>query len=239
MLVPSIHQMLRRDDLWSLVAAIARIDAEAARPAARALEQGQVDSLLDSPAALEAVRGRGGPPAALPLTLLWYIPVRAELRRMGVTDTDLADLGATIPVIFSSTKAGRQVARGDRGITAWTSSIDSMPRATLGQAERAADCGAMALWWSGCFPEAVVRSGGKGMNRAYIDFAATAFYLAARIVVGRCRETGSFYRRAAKNANNLSMALRGARRDYLGKDATSAKGRTDRFLDRLGAEVWH
>ena len=239
MLVPMIHQMLRRDDLWNLVAAIARIDTEAARPAADALEHGEVDGLLDSPAALDAVRGRGGPPAPLPLTLLWYVPVRAELLQIGVKDIDLADLAATIPVVFSSTRASRKVARGDRGITAWTRSIDSLPHATLGQAERAADCGAMALWWSGCFPEAVFRSGGKGMNRAYVDFATAAFNLASRIVEGRCRDTGLFYRRAATNAHSLSVALREARRDYLGKDATTAEGRTDRFLDRLGKEVWH
>jgi hypothetical protein len=239
MLVPMIHQMLRRDDLWRLVAAISRIDAEAAQPAASALEEGRVDGLLDSQAALDAVRGLGGPPAALPLTLLWYIPVRAELRLRGVGEIDLADLTATLPVIFSSAKAGRRVARGKRGISEWTGSIDAMPRGTLGQAERAADCGAMALWWSGCFPEAVARRGGKGMNRAYVDFAAAAFTLAGRIVERRCSETGAFYHRAAESAENLVGALRATRRDYLGSEATTAQGRLDRFLGRLEGETLH
>lgn len=239
MLVPMIHQTLRRDDLWRLVAAIARMDATAARPAASAVVEGRVDGLLDSPAALEAVRGRGGPPAALPLGLLWYVPVRAELRRRKVPDIDLADLAATLPVLFCTTKASRRVARGDRGLTAWSRSIDAMPRATLGQAERAADCGAVALWWSGCFPEAVSHRGGRGMLRAYVDFAASALALAGRIVERSEPAIGSLLQRAAEHAEHLSEALRETRRDYLGRDATTPQGRIDRFLGRLGEETLH
>ena len=59
MIAPMIHKMLRREDLLRLVDEIAITDPQEAYPAAQKLEAGRVDSLLDSPAALEAVRGRG------------------------------------------------------------------------------------------------------------------------------------------------------------------------------------
>ncbi len=71
MIAPIIHKMLRREDLQRLVDEIALTDPKEAYPAARQLEEGMVDTLLDSKVALEAVRGRGGAPAPLPLPLLW------------------------------------------------------------------------------------------------------------------------------------------------------------------------
>ncbi|MEE8192873.1 MAG: hypothetical protein V3T74_09025, partial [Gemmatimonadales bacterium] len=86
MIRPTVHHSLRREDLTQLVAAIHRGNAAAARSAARALEAGAVHEVLDAPEALEAVRGYGGAPPPLPLTLLWYIPVRATLRARGEHD---------------------------------------------------------------------------------------------------------------------------------------------------------
>src|SRR6266481_1361302 len=80
MIRPMIHRQLTRGDLACLVDEIARMDVSEGREADEALQAGAVDTVLDSPAALEAVLGRGGAPAPLPLTLLWYIPIRAQLR---------------------------------------------------------------------------------------------------------------------------------------------------------------
>jgi len=77
MITPLIHRALTREDLARLVAEIGRLDQAEARAAQEAVQAGEVDAVLDSPAALEAVRGRGGVPAAVPLPLLWYVPVRA------------------------------------------------------------------------------------------------------------------------------------------------------------------
>ena len=98
MIIPMIHRWLRRNDLALLVAEIAEADADAAQRAITALDAGNVDAVLDSPTALAVVRGRGGAPAALSLPLLWYIPVRATLRELGVPDIDIADFTATLPV---------------------------------------------------------------------------------------------------------------------------------------------
>lgn len=236
MVVPMIHRWLQRDDLWLLVGEISRVNAEAAKPAARALEDGQVDQVLDSPAALDAVLGHGGPPAPLPLTLLWYVPIRSILRRYHVSEIDLADFTATLPVLFSITKQSRRVASGEHGILAWANSIEAMPRTTVGRAERAAECAALALWWAGCFPGAVARRGGRGAIRAYVTFAATALTLAAHLMEGRSPETSSFYRRVADHADDIQGALDEARRDYLDPEATSPEGRVARFLDRVAEE---
>src|SRR2546425_6669112 len=115
MITPVIHRLLTRSDLGRLVDEIARLDVEEGRNAEQALQGGDVDAVLDSPAALEAVRGRGGAPAPLPLTLLWYVPIRAELRVRGVTDIQLADYPATLPAVFATSRAPRVVARGDNG----------------------------------------------------------------------------------------------------------------------------
>src|SRR6266480_1082553 len=94
MIRPIIHRQLTRGDLACLVDEIARMDVAEGREADQALQAGAVDTVLDSPAALEAVLGRGGAPAPLPLTLLWYVPIRAQLRLRGVTDILLADYAA-------------------------------------------------------------------------------------------------------------------------------------------------
>ncbi len=123
MIAPMIHKMLHREDLKRLVDEIAITDPREAYPAAQKLEAGKVDSLLDSEVALEAVRGRGGAPAALPLTLLWYVPIRAALRERGEHDIELADYTATLPLAFLSSGGGRTLARGDGTLASWTRAI--------------------------------------------------------------------------------------------------------------------
>ncbi len=142
MISPMIHRMIERDDLARLIAEIARIHPAQAKPAAQAIEAGQVDAVLDSPAALDAVRGQGGSPAPLPLTLLWYIPIRATLLVWGEDDIELADYAATLPVAFHSTRAIRRVARGEMALTAWTRAIEAVPGDTIARAEQAAYCAA-------------------------------------------------------------------------------------------------
>src|SRR5438093_358577 len=66
MITPLIHRVLTREDLARLVAEIGRVDQAGARAAEQAVQAGEVDAVLDSAAALEAVRGRGGAPAAGP-----------------------------------------------------------------------------------------------------------------------------------------------------------------------------
>lgn len=228
-----IHRLLRRDDLARLVAEIGRADPDEAQPAAQALEAGAVDRLLDSRAALEAVRGRGGAPAPLPLTLLWYVPVRAALRGRGLEDVNLADYTATLPVVFASSGVSGRVAQGQRGLAAWWNAIGAMPSGTVAQAECAADVGALALWWAGCFPEAVARNGGKGMIRAYVTFAGQALKLAARAMCGRSPGVSAVFLGAAEQTEVLWDALHDVRRDYVGPRAASAEGRLERFLSRL------
>src|SRR5207247_528539 len=63
MITPLIHRVLTREDLARLVAEIGRLDRAEARAAAQAVEAGAVDAVLDSPVALDAVRGQGGAPA--------------------------------------------------------------------------------------------------------------------------------------------------------------------------------
>jgi hypothetical protein len=234
MITPIIHRGLTREDLARLVAEIGRVDQAEAHAAEEALQAGEVDAVLDSPAALEAVHGRGGAPAAVPLTLLWYVPVRAALRARGVSDVELADYVATVPVVFATWRAVRAVARGETGISLWWRYVASLPDGTVAQAEGAADVAALALWWAGCFPERVTRrAAGRGMLRAYVTFAAQALALAARILA-RQGPVASLCARAAEEAEALHAALAEARRDYLGQDTHSAESRLKRFLSRLG-----
>src|SRR5207237_2113181 len=109
---------LTRGDLACLVEEIARMDVAEGREADQALQAGAVDTVLDSSAALEAVLGRGGAPAPLPLTLLWYIPIRAQLRLRGVTDILLADYAATLTVVFASSNSRPGLAQGEDGQSA-------------------------------------------------------------------------------------------------------------------------
>jgi len=180
------------------------------------------------------VLGHGGPPAPLPLTLLWYVPIRAILRRWEVTDIDLADFTATLAVLFSNANLSARIADGEHGLLVWANSIEAMPRKTVGRAERAAECGALALWWAGCFPNAVAQRGGRGAIRAYVAFAANVLALAAHLIEGRSPETSEFYSRVAGHAAAVRAALNEARRDYLGANATSPDARVGRYLDRIG-----
>jgi hypothetical protein len=230
MITPLIHRALTREDLARLVAEIGRVNQAEARAAEEAIQAGEVDAVLDSPVALDAVRGRGGAPAAVPLSLLWYVPVRATLCARGVSDVELADYAATLPVVFATWRAVRTVAHGETGIDVWWRYVASLPDGTTAQAEGAADVAALALWWAGCFPEWVSRrAAGRGMLRAYVTFAAQALELAARIL----GPIGPLYGRAAAQVEALHAALAEARRDYLGRDVHSAHSRLERFLGRL------
>src|SRR5437867_9998176 len=236
MIRPIIHRQLTRGDLACLVEEIARMDVTEGREADQALQGGAVDAVLDSPAALEAVRGRGGAPAPLPLTLLWYVPIRAELRARDVTDIELADYAATLPVVFATSRALRVVARGDtgEGVAEWWRFVSSLPPSTVAQAEGAADSAALSLWWAGCFPEWVARRGaGRGMIRAYVTFAGQMLALAAELLERRAPDVASLWARAAEQREALHAALTEARGDYLGPDVHSAESRLTRFLRRL------
>src|SRR3989441_1486334 len=233
MITPLIHRVLKREDLARLVAEIGRLDQGEARVAEEAVRAGEVDAVLDSAAALDAVRGRGGAPAAVPLTLLWYVPVRAALRARGVADVELADYAATLPVVFATWRAVRTVARGETGLDVWSRYVASLPNGTVAQAEGATDVAALALWWAGVFPERVTRrAAGEGMLRAYVTFATQALTLAARIL-GPSEPLSPFCTRAADQAEAVQRALAEARRDYLGRDVHSPESRLQRFLGRL------
>src|SRR2546427_9662359 len=137
MIRPIIHRQLTRGDLACLVDEIARMDVSEGRDADQALQAGAVDTVLDSPAALEAVLGRGGAPAPLPLTLLWYIPIRAQLRNRGVTDILLADYAATLPVVFASSHSQSAIARGENGMEDLWRLVAPPPRRPPSPAEAA------------------------------------------------------------------------------------------------------
>src|SRR6266851_9656375 len=135
MIRPIIHRQLTRGDLACLVEEIARMDVSEGREADQALQAGAVDTVLDSPAALEAVLGRGGAPAPLPLTLLWYVPIRAQLRVRGVTDILLADYAATLPVVFATSHSRTALAQAEDGMTEWWRFVAALPQGTVAQAE--------------------------------------------------------------------------------------------------------
>jgi hypothetical protein len=235
MIQPTVHRSLKRDDLARLVAAIRWGNAEAGSRAARALEAGEVHVVLDAPEALEAVRGYGGAPAPLPLTLLWYVPVRAALRSRGENDIPLADFTASIPLAFLRTAATDVAHAGERGIAAWWRAVVGLPPGSRARAERASRCGALALWWSGCFPQHVERRGGKGMIRAYLDFGATMLSETAHLVGGYSSALAALYQRAAARIELLREGLQSAAVDYLWPGAHTPEGRLNRYLERLGA----
>jgi hypothetical protein len=237
MIRPIIHRQLTRGDLACLVDEIARMDVDEGREADQALQAGAVDTVLDSPAALEAVLGRGGAPAPLPLTLLWYVPVRAQLRQRGVTDILLADYAATLPVVFATTRSQQSIAKGENGMAEWWHFVAGLPQGTVAQAEAAADAAALALWWSGCFPEWVERGGsGSGMVRAYVTFAGRMLALAADLLEVSAPEEAFLCSRAAEARNELHAALAEARVDYIGEDTHSSESRLNRFLKRLSED---
>jgi hypothetical protein len=234
MIRPLIHRQLTRGDLACLVDEIARMDVSEGREADEALQAGAVDTVLDSPAALEAVLGRGGAPAPLPLTLLWYIPVRAQLRTRGVTDILLADYAATLPVVFATSRSQQGIAKGENGMAEWWRYVAALPRGTVAQAEAAADAAAVALWWAGCFPEWVERGGaGQGTVRAYVTFAGRMLALAADLLEASAPEEASLCARAAEARIELHAALIEARVEYIGDDPHSSENRLNRFLRRL------
>jgi len=232
MIVPMIHHWLRRDDLARLVAEMAAADPSSGRRAAAFLESGQVDHLLDLPGALDAVRGRGGAPGRLPITLLWYVPIRAILRKRGQADIDLADLTATIPVAFVSARSATRFGLGEPALAHWIESIAALRTGTVVQGERAAYCAALALWWAGCFPERITRQGGHGMLRAYVDFAAAGFERAARILQVTVPAAARVYSRAAEQTPLLRGALADTRSTYLGPAAATARDRLWQWLQR-------
>lgn len=236
MIVPMIHHWLRRDDLARLVAEIAAADLASGRAAAAMLECGQVDSLLDLPGALDAVRGRGGAPGRLPITLLWYVPIRAILRKRGQADIDLADLTATIPVAFVSAKSAQRFGLGDPALKRWIESIAALRAGTVAQGERAVYCAALALWWAGCFPERITRQGGPGMLRAYVDFAAASFERASRILLDSAPAAARVYAHAAAQTPLLRGALADTRSSYLGPAASTARDRLWQWLQGQGEE---
>src|SRR5258706_7296973 len=183
MIRPLIHRQLTRGDLACLVDEIARMDVSEGREADEALQAGAVDTVLDSPAALEAVLGRGGAPAPLPLTLLWSTPIRAQLRPPGVTEILLADYAATLPVVFATSQSQHAIAKGENGMAEWWRYVAALPQGTVAQAEAAADAAAVALWWAGCFPEWVERGGAsQGTVRAYVTVAGRMLALAADLL---------------------------------------------------------
>lgn len=234
MIRPLIHRQLTRGDLACLVDEIARMDVSEGREADEALQAGAVDTVLDSPAALEAVLGRGGAPAPLPLTLLWYIPIRAELRTRGVTDILLADYAATLPVVFATSRSQQAIAKGENGMAEWWRYVAALPQGTVAQAEAAADAAAVALWWAGCFPEWVERGGaGQGTVRAYVTFAGRMLALAADLLEASAPEEASLCARAAEARIELHAALIEARVEYIGDDPHSSENRLNRFLRRL------
>src|SRR2546422_10351539 len=152
MIRPIIHRQLTRGDLACLVDEIARMDVSEGREADQALQAGAVDTVLDSPAALEAVLGRGGAPAPLPLTLLWYVPIRAQLRLRGVTDIVLADYAATLPVVFATSHPQRAIAQGENGMAEWWRVVAAPPPGPGAQAESPAGPPAPGPWGGGRFP---------------------------------------------------------------------------------------
>lgn len=237
MIRPIIHRQLTRGDLACLVEEIARMDVAEGREADQALQAGAVDTVLDSPAALDAVLGRGGAPAPLPLTLLWYIPIRAQLRHRGVTDILLADYAATLPVVFATSHSQAAIAQGENGMAEWWRFVAALPQGTVAQAEAAADAAGLALWWAGCFPEWVERGGaGQGTVRAYVTFAGRMLALAADLLEASSPEEASLLARAAEARTELHAALAQARVDYIGEEPHSSESRLNRFLKRLAQD---
>src|SRR2546429_5165395 len=234
MIRPIIHRQLTRGSLAFRAEETTRMNIPKGREADRPFQAGAVDTVLDSPAALEAVLGRGGAPAPLPLTLLWYVPIRAQLRVRGVTDILLADYAATLPVVFATSHSRTAIAQGEDGMTEWWRFVAALPQGTVAQAEAAADAAGLALWWAGCFPEWVERGGsGRGMVRAYVTFAGRMLALAPALLGSSGPEEAALFARAAEARTELHAALIEARVDYIGDDPHSSESRLNRFLRRL------
>ena len=151
-----------------------------------------------------------------------------------MTDILLADYAATLPVVFATSQSQRAIARGEDGMAEWWRFVAALPQGTVAQAEAAADAAALALWWSGCFPEWVERGGaGHGMVRAYVTFAGRMLALAADLLEASAPEEAALCGRAAEARTELHAALAEARVDYIGDDPHSSESRLNRFLKRL------
>ena len=174
-----------------------------------------------------------GVPAPLPLTLLWYVPVRAALRERGESAVDLADYTASVPLAFVRIPTAAAGTQGWAGLADFQRAISSLPRDTLVRGERAADCGVVALWWAACFPERLYHRAGKGIVRAYVAFAAGAFSEAARILGNTMPEIAQLLTAGSERIDQLYGALRSTAVDYLGRNAHTADGRINRHLARL------
>jgi len=166
------------------------------------------------------------------MSLLWYVPIRAALVERGFEDIQLADFAATLPVTFVSTRVVRRVDRGQPSLVRWTRAIAALPPNTVARGERSIFCGALALWWAGCFPERVTRRGGPGMIRAYVDFAVAALAQGGALLRGQ-QVDAEVYVGAARHSDTIRHVLTEVRQDYLGRDAHTARGRIDRWLARL------
>jgi hypothetical protein len=232
MIAPTVHRQLRRADVQELISAIGRTDQRAAGEAAAALERGDVDTVLDTPAAAEAVRGHGGAPAPVSLLLLWYVPVRAELLARHESNIPVADFTASVPLFF--TRARRRSAQfTNTYLTDWVRTVESLPRGTTGRAEAASRCAARALWWAGCFPTHLEERYGAGARKAFLTLAASMLREASRIIGSKAPDLAELYARVAGEVDLLGDALHTVAVGYLGKDAHSARGRLDRYLARL------
>jgi hypothetical protein len=218
--------------MLELIAAIGRNDRTAAGEAAAALERGEVDMVLDTPAAVDAVRGHGGAPAPVSLALLWYVPVRAELLARHESNVRVADFTATVPLVFVRRRRGSVPAAGEH-VSEFLKAVEALPRGTTGRAEAAARCGARALWWAGCFPGHLEDRYGRGARRAFLHMAATLMLEAARIMSGRAPDLAELYVMVAGRVDLLGEVLYAVAVDYLGPDAHTTRGRIDRYLARL------
>lgn len=232
MIAPTVHQQLRRSDVQQLIAAIGRSDRRAAGEAAAALERGDVDTVLDAPAAADVVRGNGGAPAPVSLPLLWYVPVRAELLAKSESSIGVADFAATVPLIFLRARS-RSAQFTDTYLTDWVRTVESLPAGTTGRAEAASRCAARALWWAGCFPTHLEERYGAGSRRAFLTLAATMLRQAATIMATKTPDLAELYLRVAGEVDLLGDTLRTVAVHYLGRDAHTPRARLDRYLSRL------
>ena len=230
MIAPTVHRQLQRSHVLELIAAIGRSDRSAAGEATAALERGDVDTVLDTPAAVDAVRGHGGAPAPVSLALLWYVPVRAELLARHESNIRVADFTATVPLIFLRRRRGS--VPGEH-VSEFLRAVEALPRGTTGRAETAARCGARALWWAGCFPGHLEDRYGRGARRAFLHMGATLMLEAARIMSGRAPDLAELYVMVAGRVELLGEVLHAVAVDYLGPDAHTTRGRIDRYLARL------
>jgi hypothetical protein len=232
MIAPTVHRQLRRSDVQELISAIARTDRRAAGAATVALERGDVDMVLDTPAAAEAVRGNGGAPAPVSLLLLWYVPIRAELLARHESNIRVADFTATVPLFFLRAR-NRSAQFTDTYLSDWVRTVESLPRGTTGRAEAASRCAARALWWAGCFPTHLEDRYGAGARKAFLTLAATMLREAARIIQTKAQDLSELYTQVAGEVDMLGDALRAVAVDYLGENAHTARGRLERYLARM------